>query len=257
MKWDPEQYLRRRDERARPFHDLLARIRADDPHVVVDLGCGPGNLTRLLAQRWPDATVTGIDSSPEMVAAAAEHAIDGRLGFELGDVETWDPPEPVDVIVTNAVLQWVPGHLELLGGLVDSLAPGGWLALQVPGNFDSPSHTAIAELRSSPRWRDQVGEGAVRGLAVATPEEYLDRLASTGCAVDVWETTYLHVLDGDDAVLEWVKGTALRPVLSALPAEEGEAFLAELGPVLRRAYPTGAYGAVLPFRRIFAVAHRV
>jgi trans-aconitate 2-methyltransferase len=178
------------------------------------------------------------------------------LSFGLGDVSAWAPSRPVDVIVSNAVLQWVPGHLDLLPGLVGHLAPSGWLAFQVPGNFESPSHTAIAELRTSSRWRSQVGEGAVRGLAVATPSAYLDRLASTGCDVDVWETTYLHVLAGDDAVLEWVKGTALRPVLSALSLEDADAFLGELAPVLRAAYPRSAYGTVLPFRRIFAVAHR-
>jgi trans-aconitate 2-methyltransferase len=254
MKWDPEQYLRRRDERARPFYDLVARIEAQAPRTVVDLGCGPGNLTRFLAQRWPDALVSGVDSSPEMVAAAAEHAIEGRLSFALGDVQTWAPAEPVDVVVTNAVLQWVPDHLQLLGRLVAGLAPGGWLALQVPGNFDSPSHTAIAELRTSPRWRDRVGEGAVRSLAVAEPEEYLDRLAGLGCRVDVWETTYLHVLQGEDAVLEWVRGTALRPVLTVLSAEEAAEFEAELRVRLRAAYPPRASGTVLPFRRIFAVA---
>jgi trans-aconitate 2-methyltransferase len=256
MEWDPDQYLRWRDERARPFHDLLARVGARDPRVVVDLGCGPGNLTRLLADRWPRAVVTGLDSSPAMVAAAAEHAVAGRLSFAVGDVTMWAPDDPADVVVCNAVLQWVPSHLELLGRLVAGLVPGGWLAFQVPGNFDSASHTAIAELRTSPRWRDRVGEGAVRALAVGEPDGYLERLASLGCRADVWETTYHHVLEGDDAVLEWVRGTALRPVLSVLDDAEAAEFAEELRVRLREAYPARTYGTVLPFRRIFAVAQR-
>jgi trans-aconitate 2-methyltransferase len=257
MKWDPEQYLRWRDERARPFHDLVARIGAANPGRVVDLGCGPGNLTRTLVDRWPGAVITGIDSSPEMVGAAAEYAVPGHLTFEVGDVTTWASHEPADVVVSNAVLQWVPGHLDLLARLVAGVAPDGWLAFQVPGNFDSPSHTAIAELRTSERWRALVGDGAVRGLSVATPEDYLDRLASLGCRVDVWETTYLHVLDGEDAVLEWVRGTALRPVLSVLDASDAAEFEEELRVRLRQAYPVRTYGTVLPFRRIFVVAQRV
>jgi trans-aconitate 2-methyltransferase len=256
MEWNPGQYLRWRDERARPFHDLLARVGADDPRRVVDLGCGPGNLTRLLLERWPQAVVTGLDSSPAMVAAAAEYAVPERLSFAVGDVTSWTPEEAVDVMVCNAVLQWVPGHVDLLGRFVAGLAPGGWLALQVPGNFDSASHTAIAELRTSSRWRDRVGEGAVRALSVGRPDDYLDRLASLGCPVDVWETTYLHVLDGEDAVLEWVRGTALRPVLSVLDEAEVEEFEAALRVRLREAYPVRTYGTVLPFRRIFAVAQR-
>ena len=256
MEWDPAQYLKWGGERSRPFFDLLARVGSVEPAFVVDLGCGPGNLTATLADRWPGATVIGLDTSESMIEAAKPLERPG-LSFGLGDVSVWQPSQPVDVIVSNAVLQWVPGHLDLLPGLVAALAPGGWLAFQVPGNFESASHTAIAELRTSPRWSSRVGEGAVRGLAVAAPSAYLECLASTGCDVDVWETTYLHVLAGDDAVLEWVKGTALRPVLSALSPEEASAFLAELAPVLREAYPRQAYGTVLPFRRIFAVAHRL
>ena len=254
MEWDPVQYLKWGGERSRPFFDLLGRVGASEPASVVDLGCGPGNLTVTLADRWPGASVIGLDTSESMIEAAKPLERPG-LSFGLGDVSIWQPSQPVDVIVSNAVLQWVPGHLDLLPGLVAALAPGGWLAFQVPGNFESASHTAIAELRTSARWRSRVGDGAVRGLAVATPSAYLDRLAATGCDVDVWETTYLHVLDGEDAVLEWVKGTALRPVLSALSPEEADEFLGELAPVLREAYPRSAYGTVLPFRRIFAVAH--
>lgn len=254
--WDPAQYLRFSDERSRPFADLLARVRADAPRRVVDLGCGPGELTRLLLHRWPLAYVEGIDSSPEMIERARALSVPGRLDFNLGDVRSWVPESPVDVVVSNATLQWVPGHLDLLGQLVSALAPSGWLAVQVPGNFAAPSHVLLAELRESPRWRGRLGGDARRDLAVGEPADYLTRLTGLGCHVDVWESTYLHVLRGPDAVLEWGKGTALRPVLSALPRQEQGEFLEEYGRALRKAYPAQGFGTVFPFRRIFVVAQR-
>ena len=252
--WDPGQYLRFGDERARPFLDLLARVAADDPAYVVDLGCGPGTLTALLAQRWPRARVEGLDSSPEMIEEAAERAVPGRLGFRLGDLREWRAERPVDVLVSNATLHWVPGHLALLARLVAELAPGGELAVQVPGNFRAPSHTLLAELRESPRWRARLGQAALGGAWVHEPEDYLATLVAAGARADVWETTYLHVLPGPDAVLEWAKGTTLRPVLAALDAAEQEELLTEYGAALREAYPERPYGTVLPFRRLFAVA---
>ena len=255
--WDPAVYQRYARERGRPFDDLVAQVRADSPRAVVDLGCGPGDRTATLLQRWPGAVVTGVDSSAEMVAAAAGRAVPGRLGFVEADLRTWRPPQPVDVVLSNATLQWLPDHLDLLPALVDAVAPGGWLAFQVPANFASPSHTLLADLRLSPRWREQVGEGADRALAVHEPEVYLAALAGLGLAVDVWESTYLHLLEGEDAVLEWTRGTALRPVLAALDEGEQAAFLAEYGAALRAAYPREPHGTVLPFRRIFAVAQRV
>jgi trans-aconitate 2-methyltransferase len=254
VRWDPEVYLARADERSRPFHDLLARVGARDPSLVVDLGCGPGTLTRTLLDRWPGARVAGLDSSPEMVARAARHGVPGRLTFAAGDVRTWSPGAPVDVVVANAVLQWVPGYLDLLARLVGALVPGGWLALQLPANHDAPTHRLLAEVAARPRWRD-----ALRGTATpwsAPAEEHLSRLAGTGCDVDAWETTYLHVLAGEDAVLGWVRGTALRPVLTALPEADHAEFLAEYGALLREAYPPAAHGTVLPYRRTFAVARR-
>jgi trans-aconitate 2-methyltransferase len=162
----------------------------------------------------------------------------------------------VDVLVSNAALQWVPGHAELLAGFVAALTPGGELAFQVPGNLGAPSHTLLARLRDEPRWRDRLGPGADRSPVVLRPADYLDRLARLGCVVDAWETTYLHVLTGTDPVLEWVRGTALRPVLTALPPAEAAEFEAEYGALLRDAYPPGPAGTVLPFRRIFVVAQR-
>ncbi len=249
--WDPALYLTYAGERGRPFLDLLARVPATDPRTVVDLGCGPGNLTVLLAQRWPDARVVGLDASPAMVEAAPR---DVGVDFAIADVRDWTPDEPVDVIVSNAVLQWVPGHLELLPRLVDALAPGGWLAIQVPGNVDSPSHRLRDELAAEPAYAPSTRDVAVPDAP--GPEVYLERLADLGCAVDAWETTYLHVLTGEDPVFTWVSATGTRPTLDALPDELRPGFEAELRRRLREAYPAGPHGVVLPFRRVFVVAQR-
>lgn len=261
MRWDPGQYKRFADERARPFRDLLARVHASDASAVADLGCGPGTLTLELARRWPEAAVEGIDSSPEMVSRAQSLDRPQQVRFREQDLREWRPEQPVDVIVSNATLQWVPGHLDLLPTLVEALSPGGWLAFQVPGNFAEPSHQELVRLRTSPRWRARLGADAERTASVHEPQTYLDRLLATGCAADVWETTYLHVLAGPDAVVEWMKGTGLRPVLSALEEDERATFLEEYALAVRPAYPArelggGELGTVLPFRRIFAVAKK-
>jgi trans-aconitate 2-methyltransferase len=255
--WDPTQYVRYADQRGRPFDELVTRIGVEAPRTVVDIGCGPGSLTRSLADRLPSATITGVDSSPDMIAAAAEFAVPGRVEFVCADLASWRPPAPVDVVVGNAVLQWVPGHVDLLADLAGWLAPGGTLAFQVPDNFAEPSHTIIRDLRISPRWRDRLADGADRAAGVETPATYLEALVAAGLEPDVWQTTYLHVLPGDDAVLEWIKGTALRPVLDALaddPAATQE-FLDACGAKLRAAYPKRSYGTVFEFRRTFAVGH--
>jgi trans-aconitate 2-methyltransferase len=253
--WDPETYEEFANDRARPFDDLLARVGAGSPSYVVDLGCGPGSRTATLAKRWPGAQVVGVDNSTEMIAAAQELARPG-LSFAQADLRTWQPDQPVDVLVSNAVLQWVPGHLDLLERLAGMLAPGGWLAFQVPGNYADPSHAILAELRVSERWRDRVGENADRLGSVETPATYLDRLARLGLAVDVWETTYSHVLTGDNPVLAWMSGSGLRPVFAKLDGAERDEFVAAYRDRLRRAYEKAPYGTVLPFRRIFAVARR-
>lgn len=247
--WDPDRYLAYADERGRPFVELLARVGAVDPRHVVDLGCGPGNLTRRLAQRWPGARVVGVDSSPEMVARGAD-----LPGVELavGDLRTWEPTGPVDVLVSNATLQWVPGHLDLLPRLVGHVRPRGWFAFQVPGNFEEPSHTIRRDLAAQQPY-------AAFTEGVATPgahdaATYLQALARLGCEVDAWETTYLHVLGGEDPVLTWISGTAARPTLQALPDDLRPSFEAELRRRLREAYPPGPAGVVLPFRRVFVVA---
>ena len=255
VMWDPDQYHQFAGERARPFFELLARVGATDPGLVADLGCGPGELTAALAARWPGADVIGVDSSPEMIRSARALPGPERLSFELADLREWQPARPAGVIVSNAALQWVPDHLDVLARWPAMLAPGGWLAFQVPGNFDQPSHQILSELASSPRWQSLLRDVQLNRQA-AQPAEYLDLLARAGCDVDAWETTYLHVLPGADPVLDWYKGTGLRPVLAALaPGPAGE-FLAEYGARAREAYPAAPYGTVLPFRRVFVVAAR-
>jgi trans-aconitate 2-methyltransferase len=252
VSWDPNQYLRFGRERARPFVDLVAAIPTTAPRVVVDLGCGPGGLTATLLDRWPDARVLGIDSSAEMVAAALSHARPGRLDFEQADLTTWRAAEPVDVLVSNAALHWVPDHGPLLVRLIEQLAPAGTLAFQVPDNFSEPTHTALQRVLAAPRWRERLA--GVARPAVETPRWYLETLVGLGLETDVWQTTYHHLLRGDNAVLEWVKGTTLRPVLAALDGAEGEELLADYAALLQRAYPQGSRGTVLPFRRVFVVA---
>ncbi len=255
--WDPVEYLRFAGHRGRPFVDLLARVDAEAPSTVVDLGCGPGNLTVTLADRWPTARVEGVDASGAMIERArAEHgaAAGGRLRFTVGDLREWAPPAPVDVLVSNATLQWVPGHLDLLPRLAASVRPGGWFAFQVPGNFAEPSHTELAAVRDLPRWRERLDGVDLATPWVAGPVDYLELLVSLGAAADVWETTYLQVLEGEDAVLRWISGTGLRPVLEVLDEAERTEFTADYGARLRKAYPQQPYGTVLPYRRLFAVA---
>ncbi|GGS90697.1 trans-aconitate 2-methyltransferase [Planobispora rosea] len=249
--WDPEAYGRYADERSRPFFDLTGRITAKDPAYVVDAGCGTGDLTAELARRWPGAEVHGFDSSPAMIDKAPAG---DRLSFSVGDVTDWRPGRPVDVIVSNAVLQWVPEHRDLLPRWVQDLAPGGWLAFQMPGNFDAPSHVILRDLCRT-KWLEWLGD-LVRNEPVGTPAEYLELLTGLGCAVDAWETTYLHVLPGENAVLHWVSGTALRPVIDRLPLAERNEFLADFAAELNEAYPRRPYGTVFPFRRIFVVARK-
>lgn len=260
--WDPDRYLRFADQRARPFQDLIARVGALSPARVVDLGCGPGNATELLAERWPYAAVLGLDSSAEMIEAARPRERPGRLEFRRADLREWTAAEPVDVLVTNATLQWVPGHLGLLPRLLDQVAPGGWFALGVPGNFGAPSHTLLTELQSSERWAGRF-TGTEFRPASHDPAEYLRALTDAGASAEVWETTYFYIVDGENGVLDFVSSTALRPVLAELggassaPAQD---FTAAYADALRAAYPpTKVHGRtvqILPYRRVFAVARK-
>ena len=251
-RWDPDRYARFSAPRARPFGDLLARVGAEAPRVVVDVGCGSGELTCSLARRWPGASVRGFDPSPQMLAAAPAGA---GVEFSAGRAEDFDA-SGVDVVVSNAVLQWVPGHRDLLRRWAAQLPPGGWLAFQVPSNFEAPSHRLMRELASSPPWRHRLA-GVLRGAeSVAAPGEYLDLLRGAGLEADVWQTEYQHVLTGPDPVLEWVRGTALRPVLQALDAAAAAEFEREYAALLREAYPARPWGTPLPFLRTFAVSRR-
>ena len=254
--WDAAQYRRFGDERSRPFFDLLARVGAEKPGYVADLGCGPGNLTARLAERWPDAEVVGVDSSPQMIEAALSAPSPPGVSFEQGDVRDWQPRRAPDVLISNAVLQWVPGHRDLLVDWAGGLAPGGWLAFQVPGNFDQPSHAVLREMVNAPRWRALLPDVELNRQA-ADPADYAELLAGPGYEVDAWETTYVHVLHGDDPVLEWYKGTGLRPVLAVLDQEQAAAFLAEYGERVRAAYPPRPFGTFFPFRRVFTIVHRI
>jgi trans-aconitate 2-methyltransferase len=240
--WDTAQNALYSDERSRAFFELVARIPVKDPENVIDLGCGSGELTATLADRWPAARVHGLDSSKSMIEAATP--VPG-LTFSVGDLADWIPERPYDVIVSNAALHWLPGHVELFPRWIAGLGPGGVFAFQVPGNHDAPSHTILRELCVS--YGLETG-----GVPVLAPTDYLEVLVDLGCRVDAWETTYCQVLQGPDPVLAWVKGTALRPVLDAL--EDPTDFLNEYGSRLRAAYPPGRHGTVFPFRRIFAVA---
>ncbi|MFC7276937.1 trans-aconitate 2-methyltransferase [Paractinoplanes rhizophilus] len=248
--WDPTVYRRFGTERSRPFFDLLAHIDAERPRAVADLGCGPGELTLTLTERWPDARVTGVDSSPEMIEKAVAHG--GKAWFQLGDVRDWKPGADVDVLITNATLQWVDGHRDLLARWAVELPAGAWLAMQVPGNFDAPSHRALRRVAA------EYGVGHVtREAPVDDPTGYADLLMAAGATVDAWETTYLHLLpalEGDHPVLRWMEGTALRPVKAALDENAWESFRADLGRELTAAYPAAHGHVAFPFRRVFVVA---
>lgn len=251
--WDPDRYLAYADERGRPFVELIARIDAADPGIVVDLGCGPGNLTALLAERWPEAAITGLDSSEPMIDRARREQ--PGLAFEVADLRDWAEhvePASIDVLVSNATLQWVPGHLELLPRLVRAVRPGGWFAFQVPGNFAEPSHVLRAELAAEEPYAAYTRD--LDAPASYDPAVYLDALVAAGCEVDAWETTYLHQLTGADAVFTWISGTSLRPTAAALPDELWPDFAAELKRRLAAAYSMRHGRVVMPFRRIFCVA---
>ncbi|PRH75966.1 trans-aconitate methyltransferase, partial [Streptomyces solincola] len=260
--WDPDQYLRHASHRTRPFLDLLHRIpdlpatAQGRPARIADIGCGPGNVTALLADRWPDARITGYDLSSEMLEQADKHhagptAGGGYLDFRPADAAHWVPEEPYDLIVSNAALQWVPGHAESFPAWLDGLTAGGVLAFQVPANYTAPSHALLGELCESPEWHDRLAPHGRRFVHILDAAGYLDRLTALGCATDVWETVYSQLLPGPDPVLDWVKGTALRPVLTALDGDTDAiaAFLGQYRELLRAAYPPTPHGTVFPFRR--------
>jgi trans-aconitate 2-methyltransferase len=251
MTWDPKTYLAFAGERTRPAAELLARIPLEGPKQVADLGCGPGNSTALLAARWPSAAIAGVDPSESMLAEAEASSVHAR--WIKSDIAVWAPDRPCDVIFSNAAFQWLDQHETLLPRLMTQIADGGVFAFQVPRNFDAPSHALMREVANGGPWKSKLSR--VRRMGVLTPERYFDLLSSRATRLDIWETEYLHVLDGDDPVFRWVSGTGLRPYADALLGEEREDFLAAYRAQLRLAYPRRPDGSTLfPFKRLFVVA---
>ena len=252
--WDPARYLAFEGHRLRPALDLIARIPLAAPESIVDLGCGTGNVTRLLAERWPDARIIGIDGSPEMLARAREGG--GRIRWVRAALDDWRPEEPVGLVFSNAALHWLGDHARLFASLADAVAPGGALAVQMPRNFDAPSHRCMTEAASSGPWRDRLA-GLLRPSPVAEPGFYYRVLAPRARRLDLWETEYLHRLDGDNPVAEWTKGTWLKRFLDALEEPMRGDFEADYRRRIKAAYPAQPDGhTLLPFRRLFMVAEK-
>lgn len=254
--WDPEQYLKFADLRLRPALDLLAQVHLEAPETITDLGCGAGNVTPFLRQRWPEASVTGVDSSPEMLARArAEQANLGVTWLEA-DVRSWAPPQQQGLIFSNAVLHWVDDHAALFPRLMGELVPGGVLAVQMPRQFAEPSHVLMREVARSGPWADTLTP-LLRDAPLGDMASYYDALAPLSAHLNIWESTYAQVLEGDDAVLDWIGSTALKPLLEALAGDEKVAFRETLGARLQSAYPQRRDGkTVFAFRRLFVVAEK-
>jgi trans-aconitate 2-methyltransferase len=250
--WNPAQYLKFAGARARPALDLLERVTLEAPATVYDLGCGPGTVTRLLAARWPVARVVGVDSSPDMLARAAQEG--GAAAWQRADLAAWVPEAPADLLYSNAALHWLDGHAGLFPRLLGFLKPDGALAVQMPRNHAAPSHTCMVEAAEAGPWRERL-KPLLRPSPVSPPAFYYDLLAPRAARLDIWETEYLHVLEGDNPVVEWTRGTALKPLLDALDGAERTAFLADYAGRVARAYPPRRDGRTLfPFRRLFLVA---
>lgn len=252
MGWSAGQYSKFLDQRTRPARDLLAAVPLETPRRVVDIGSGPGNSTGLLVARFPGANVTGLDSDPDMIAAARRAL--PECSFDLGQVEDWQPETPPDLIFANASLQWVDGHETLFPRLVGQLAPGGVLAVQMPDNLNEPTHIAMRKIADDPRWRDRLANAAARRKPLIAPAD-LHALLRPHCGqVDIWRTVYHFDLAGVDAIVEWFKGSALPPYLAALDAVEQDAFLAAYTDEIAPHYPAHDGRVLLAFPRYFFVA---
>lgn len=253
MTWSAKQYSMFEQQRTRPVRDLVAAIPDGDVRSAVDLGCGPGNSTEVLAERFAQAVVTGMDSSDDMLVDARKRL--PALNFELADIGAWNPAQTFDVILANASLQWLPDHATLYPHLVSQLTPGGTLAVQTPDNLDEPAHKLAREVAADGPWAEKIG--AVKHNARHTASYYFELLSKHCSTVDVWRTTYHHPLAGSAAVVEWFKGSALRPFLAPLTESEKSAFLDEYLARITKAYPALADGTVLlPFPRLFIIATR-
>lgn len=253
--WNPAQYLKFEDERTRPPRDLLAQVPLQKARLVVDLGCGPGNSTELLVERFPEAEVVGLDTSAAMLEAARKRLPGTR--FELADASTFTLPEPADLIFANAVLQWVPDHATLFPRLMSLLAPGGVLAVQMPDNLAQPSHASMRDAARSGPWAEKLKDAAGFRTDLPSTGDYYDLLVPQAARVDIWHTIYNHPLDGHDAIVEWVKSTGLRPFIDPLDEGERAAYLKAYRDLLVAPYPLRLDGKVLlPFPRLFILAVR-
>jgi len=262
MKWDPAKYTEFSDYRGRPYKDLLGQLSEINPKKIVDLGCGPGNMTRLLAQRWPDAQVTGLDSSAEMIAKAQSAEHEENLEFALADARVWQPEEETDLLFSNAMLQWLPEHRELLTSWLENMKVGSYVAIQMPGNFASPSHALMREVAESPKWVHKLGGVLRGGTVVGEPDEYQRLLLSAGFQANVWESTFHQLLMGDDPIVDWVRGTALLPVKATLNSSEYVEFENDYRGAVSASYPSfqapdGTRLTNFPFRRLFMVGHKL
>jgi len=252
MSWSAAQYVKFEEERTRPVRDLVARIPNLEAARAADIGCGPGNSTEVLRERYPRAAIVGLDSSPVMIEAARKRLPD--IAFEVADIAGWGG-EGFDVILANAVIQWLPDHERLLPQLMAKLVPGGSLAVQTPDNLDEPSHRLMREVAADGSWAVKLADAAKARAARHGADWYFRLLRARAARVDIWRTTYFHPLAGARAVVEWVKGTGLRPLIDPLDPAMREAFLARYEAEIARAYPAEPDGTVLlPFSRLFFVA---
>ena len=254
--WDPALYRTFEDERTRPARDLLGRVDLASPLAIVDLGCGPGNSTELLAERFPGATLTGVDSSAAMLTEARRRLPEAE--FVEGNAGRWEPPYPVDLIFANAVLQWVPDHATLMPRLFDLLLPGGVLAVQMPDNVEEPSHRLMRETAAAGPWRERIGHvAAAHAKRVLPAATYFDLLAPRSADLDIWRTAYQHPMASAAAIVQWVRATGLRPFLDPLDDGERSAFLSQYEAAIDRAYERRSDGRrLLAFPRLFIVARR-
>jgi trans-aconitate 2-methyltransferase len=256
LSWSAKQYVAFEDERTRPVRDLLGALPPIDAHTVIDIGCGPGNSTEVLAERYPQSRISGTDSSADMIAAARRRL--PRIQFEVQDLQDWHDAGPFDVILANAVLQWVPNHQILLPTLIEKLAPGGALAVQMPDNLEEPAHRLMREVAAAGPWAAKLAQSAGARAPLKGAVWYYELLRPLCAKVDLWRTTYHHSLAGGAAaVVDWFKGSGLRPFLEPLSTVERDAYLERYTAAIARAYPAVADGSVLlPFPRVFLVAIR-
>jgi len=252
MQWDPAVYLQYADERLRPALDLMARVPLAAPSRVVDLGCGAGNVTAVLKRRFPGAAVAGVDGSAPMLVRARTTVAD--CSFTQADIAAWAPDEAPDLVYSNAALHWLGGHEALFPRLLGTLAPGGVLAVQMPAMHDAPIRALQHQVAAHGPWAGRL-TGVGSAPPILSPGSYWDLLAPHCAALDMWETIYMHALQGEDAVVQWAMGTSLRPFLDALAPGQREDFLAAYRAAVNPVYPRRPDGTtLLPFRRLFMVA---